>query len=506
MSAAPVLPLTTIGIIILIAIIFSIFIKKLKQNETIGFILTGFLLGPFLLHFLSPEDPLVMGFAELGLFVLLFYLGVELSLKEFLAAGSTIFGLAVVDMLMTVGFGFITLILFGYSLMFAVVVGIMMFCTSTAIVAKFIIDRSLFHTPAAKIVISIAILQDFLGIILLVIVTSSASAGGSGSSVLALAFAALVFAVAAFYAVSHLSKIVERWMSSNGFGHTEMTLYALGTGLLVATMGSLLGLSTAIGAYFAGFALSETHSGHKIKKDVGFLRDFFLVFFFVAFGTTMFYDSAAKMVVLPSAAEFAYILGLAVLLGGLAILAHSISMRIFGAMFGLSADDATLAGVLLSPLGEFVVIIATVTAGTFAGMEAKLISPLAFLIILVTVFAFMPLYNNRSLHQKIFSRIPMLPKPTPKTQIVPETPYTTKQIKDIALNIFVTICFAWVAILLYKDLPRFGVPVIYSRQITTFLIFLFFASVPIFNALRALKRLFKQIRIDARKAKKLAET
>ncbi|MCX6798701.1 MAG: cation:proton antiporter, partial [Candidatus Diapherotrites archaeon] len=216
-----VLPLTTIGVIILIALGFSVFIKKLGQNEVIGFIIAGFLLGPFWLNFLHPSNPLVTGFAELGLFVLLFYLGIELSLKEFLAAGNAIFGLALIDMTLTTGLGALVMLLLGYDILFAFVVGIMLFSTSTAIVAKFLIDKNLLHNMAAKISLSILILQDFLGVLLLVLVTSI-SAGGGGA--LGLAIAALVFAVSTFYAVHHLSKFVEAWMRRNGFGHTEITL------------------------------------------------------------------------------------------------------------------------------------------------------------------------------------------------------------------------------------------------------------------------------------------
>lgn len=486
-------PLETIGVIIIIAIVFSIFVKKLRQNEVIGFIIAGFLLGPFWLKFLNPTDPLVVGFSELGLFVLLFYLGIELSIKDFLAAGSTIFSLAIIDMSLTVFLGVAAMMLLGHGLLFSIIIGIMLFSASTAIIGKFVIDRGLMQRSAAKISLSILILQDFLGVLLLVFITGASS---SGKSVFGMAIAAVVFAVSAFYAVYQLSRVVEKWMKENGFGHTEITLYALGTGLIVATLAAVLGLSTAIGAYFAGFALSETDSGHKIKKDVNFLRDFFLVFFFVGFGTTIFYDAAANAFAMPSTGELAFLIGLAFSLGVLGIFAHSITLRIFGAKFGLNAEDSSLSAILLSPLGEFLIIIATVVlaSGVLGFAEAKLLSPLAFMLIIITLFIFEPLYNKRELHQKIFSGIPAFPARHEKSTIKPRATYAVQQLKDFALNVFVVICFLWVAVLLYNELPRFGVPIIYSREATTALVFLFFASVPGYKALRALKRLFVHLR------------
>jgi CPA2 family monovalent cation:H+ antiporter-2 len=488
---AEILPLTTIGVIILIAIGISILVKKLDQNEVIGFILAGFLLGPVWLNFLSPEDALVTGFAELGLFVLLFYLGIELSLRDFLDAGSTIFGLAIIDLLLTTGLGTLIMLMLGYSTIFSLVIGLMLFSTSTAIVAKFILGKNLLKNSAAKISLSILILQDFLGIVLLVFITSMSKPGGSA---LQLGLVAVVFAVGAFYAVHHLSKGVEQWMKRNGFGHTEVTLYALGVGLIVAMLASILGLSTAIGAYFAGFALSETASGKRIKKDVGFLRDFFLLFFFVAFGTTLFFDPTLHQVMLPSLDQFSFILTVALGLGIAALVAHSFSTRIFGGWFGLSSEDSTLSAILLFPLGEFVVIIATVAVAAFTGPEAALLRPLAFLIILVTVFFFQPLYKFRALHQKIMSFIPRIPTPPKKTAIKQHTPYTIRQAKKMAYDLFIVLCLAALTVILFNELPGFGVPIMYSREATAILVFAFFAAAPLFGAARSFKRILKSIK------------
>src|SRR3990167_1646747 len=143
-----VLPLTTIGIIIVIAIFVSILVKKFGQNPVLGYIVAGFLLGPFLLNFLHPGDPLILGFGEMGLFILLFYLGLESSLKEFLASGTSAFFLGILDIVGTIAIGFSISYLLGFSFMFSLLIGIMMFCTSTAIVAKFAFDNKILKVPA----------------------------------------------------------------------------------------------------------------------------------------------------------------------------------------------------------------------------------------------------------------------------------------------------------------------------------------------------------------------
>lgn len=493
MSVETLLPLETIGISVILATLLSVLARKIGQNEVIGFVLAGFLLGPFALNYLNPTDPLVVGFAELGLFVLLFYLGIELSLKEFLAAGSAIFGLAMIDMAITTGIGAgILYFLLGKSIMFSLIVGIMLFSTSTAIVAKFIINKNLMQNTAAKTSLAILILQDFLGILLLVFVTSLSSEGGS---VVELALTSVVFAVSAFYAVFRFSTRVEAWMKKNDFGHTEMTLYALGVGLVVATIASILGLSTAIGAYFAGFALSKTDSGERIKKNVSFLRDFFLIFFFVGFGTSLFYDYSLEKVVIPSPVEFFSIAVLAVGLGVCALIAHSIAARVFGPLFGINGDDSSMMAILLLPLGEFVVIIATVTGGVLVGAERTLIGPLAFLLIISTLIIFQPLYNMKHLHRKLFGLIPCL-EPKAKKEAIghQEINHARKSAIELLINVFIIACLGWMTLILYNKLPRVGIPVTNSREATAVLVFLFFSSIPLLKSAGAIRRLYRELK------------
>jgi len=490
MSTASVLPLEALGVIIILAIGFSIFVKKTGQNAVLGYIIAGFLLGPMFLGFLSPTDQMVTSFSELGLFILLFYLGIEMSLKDFLKAGSSAIGLSILDMAGCAAVGFLIAQLAGFSLFFSMVIAIMTFSTSTAIVAKFAFDRGLIQHNAMKHAISLLILQDFLGIVILGFLTTFSAHGGTASDPLGLAIAAIVFTVAAFFAVSRLSRIVENWLTKNGFGHTEITLYALGVGLVVATLGTLLGLSMALGAYFAGFALAETKSGEKIKKDVGFLREFMLVFFFVGFGTLLFFNPITKSIQIPEIHTLLFLGGVALLLAIGAIVMHAIVTRLFGGAFGLSKEDSTIVAILLVPLGEFVVIIATSALPALKGAESAMLAPIAFLLILITVILFQPLYNFKHFHERIFGLLPSLFTQAPeKSNIREYTPFTISQLKKFVGNIFVVLCFAWITILLYTTLPKFGVPLLYSREVTTIIIFCFFAFYPAYQAAKALRHL-----------------
>ena len=488
-----VLPLTTIGIIIVIAIVVSIAVKKSGQNPALGYIIAGFLLGPFLLNFLHPDDPLVLGFGEMGLFILLFYLGLESSLKEFLAAGTTSFFIGIMDIIGSVIVGFAISYFFGFSFLFSLLIGLMLFCTSTAIVAKFAFDNKIVAIPSTHIAISILIFQDLIAIILLVFITSYSKSG----TAIDLAISAVMFAAAAFFVVYQLAQWAEDWLMKNGFGHIEMTLFSLGIGLIVATLAGFLHLSMALGAHFAGFALAETSAGHKIKKDINFLRDFFLVFFFVSFGTTLFYSHELGGIAIPDPMTLLVMLGFAILLVISGTIVHGTVFTLFGPLFGLKrGEDTSRPAILLGPLGEFVVIIATSAVLILPKDEAFLLPTIAFLIIAVSVIMFQPMYRKMDLHMRIFGKMPEVFKPREKTAIVHHTEESMEQMKKITLNMFIILAIGWVAVLLYYQLPKLGVPILYSRQATTIIIFLIFAGLPIIRAFRSMRHLFRMFKLN----------
>ncbi len=488
------MPLTTIGIIIVIAIIMSILVRKFKQNPVLGYIVAGFLLGPVFLGFLHPTDPLVIGFAEMGLFILLFYLGLELSLKDFLAAGTSSFFLALLDIAGSILVGVVISQLFGFSLLFSLAVGLMLFSTSTAIVAKFALDNNILKLPSTQIAISILILQDFLGIIMIVFLTSLSS---NGESALDLALSAVMFAIAAFFVVYQLGQWFENWFKEQGYGHIEITLFALGIGLIVATLADVLNLSTALGAYFAGFALAETRAGKLIKKDINFLRDFFLVFFFVSFGTTIFFNHETNSLVIPNfeTLVFLIVFSIALVFGG--TIAHGTVFSIFGPLFGLKRGlDTSRAAILLGPLGEFVVIIATASLVMLSPQEALVLPTVSFLIIAVSVIVFSPLYANAGLHARVFGFLPEFFKLKSESRIVEHNDYSLSELKKIGLNSLIIVAMAWIAFLLYLKLPRLGVPLPYGRGTTTLIVFLIFAALPFFRILRSLRNLFKHYHLE----------
>ncbi len=480
-------PLTTIGVVLLTGLLLSLLFKLVGQNPVLGFILSGFLLGPLTGGFLTPENELLKAFSELGLFVLLFYLGIELSFRDFVKAGLPTFSLALLDMGAMVLVGVVVSLLAGFSLVFSIVIGVMLLCSSSAIVGKFLLDNNLIKQKSSQLALAILILQDFLGIFVLVFVTSFSQANSS----MDLALTALLFAVVAFYAVHRFSGVVEKFFQKHGLGTTELAFYGLGIGLLVAALGSFLKLNPAIGAYFAGFALSELKAGEKVKGQIDFLRDFFLLFFFVAFGASLFFDAGIGQIVFPPFEQLIFLVALGIALTIAAIVGHAVILTIFGPLFGLTNRSSSEIAILLTPLGEFVVIIAISAVAVLKGTEAALLAPIAFMLILFTLFVFQPLYKKLDWHDRLTSKIPSLaPRPKTEEAVPVHTPESIQLLRDIALNLFILLCLGWIAVLLYKAIPPFGIDIPYGRLLVAVVLVLFIAVKPLSKINRSVRKLW----------------
>ncbi len=483
----PIDALATIGVVLLTGLLLSLLFKLLGQNPVLGFILSGFLLGPLTGGFLTPENELLKAFSELGLFVLLFYLGIELSFRDFIKAGLPTFSLALLDMAALVVGGIVVSLLAGFSLFFSVIIGVMLFCSSSAIVGKFLLDNNLIKQKSSQLALAILILQDFLGIFVLVFVTSFSQAGSS----LDLALTALLFAVVAFYAVHRFSGAVEKFFQKHGLGTTELAFYGLGIGLMVAAVGSFLKLNPAIGAYFAGFALSELKAGEKVKGQIDFLRDFFLLFFFVAFGTSLFFDAVSGSIVFPPIDQLVFLVGFGIVLTVVVILANAVVFTVFGPLFGLTNRSSSEVAILLTPLGEFVVIIAISAVSILHGTEVALLAPIAFMLVLFTLFAFQPLYKKLDWHDRITRKIPSLaPRPKTEEAVPVHTPESIQLLRDISLNLFILLCLGWIAVLLYKAIPPLGIDVPYGRLLVTLVLVLFIAVKPLSKINRSVRKLW----------------
>lgn len=325
--------------------------QALKQPLVVGYILAGVLLGPNITGVTVSDVHDIELLAEVGVALLLFALGIEFSLKDLRAVGKVALIGAPIQILLTIGFGHMLGLAFGWSHIRAIWFGGLISLSSTMVVLKTLATRELLGTVAGRVMIGMLIVQD-LAVIPLMILLPQISTPGVGLADVgwALARAGLLLAliyIAGVYLVPRLMHYIAGWKSRELFMLSTIAL-ALGIGYLTHHFG----LSFAFGAFVAGMVLSESDYGHQALSEVLSLRDLFGLVFFTSVG--MLLD---PRVLVENYAEV--LATVALVMGGKAVIFYGIA-RVFG--YGNIAPLAI--GLGLSQMGEFAFLLAQVGLST----------------------------------------------------------------------------------------------------------------------------------------------
>lgn len=272
---------------ILILLGFSVVIvfvlQKLKLPSIIGFLLTGIIIGPYGLSLINAVNQVEV-LSEIGVILLLFVIGMELSLKQLASIKKTVFigGLLQVGITAIVT-GLIYYFL-GYSWNESVFVGFLFSLSSTAIVLKTLQDRKEISAPHGRNALAILIFQDIIVVpMMLVTPLIAGESTNIGMSILSLvlksAVVIVITIISARYIVPKLMHAVAKTNSKELFLLVTFTLC-----FAVAFLTSEVGLSLALGAFIAGLIISESEYSHQATSIILPFRELFTSFFFVSVG------------------------------------------------------------------------------------------------------------------------------------------------------------------------------------------------------------------------------
>ncbi|MBM3431672.1 MAG: potassium transporter KefB [Bacteroidetes bacterium] len=272
---------------ILILLGFSVVIvfvlQKLKLPSIIGFLLTGIIIGPYGLSLINDLEQVEV-LSEIGVILLLFVIGMELSLKQLASIKKTVF----IGGLLQVGITAIVTGLIYYFLGYrwneSVFVGFLFSLSSTAIVLKTLQDRKEISAPHGRNALAILIFQDIIVVpMMLVTPLIAGESTNIGMSILSLvlksAVVIVVTIISARYIVPKLMHAVAKTNSKELFLLVTFTLC-----FAVAFLTSEVGLSLALGAFIAGLIISESEYSYQATSIILPFRELFTSFFFVSVG------------------------------------------------------------------------------------------------------------------------------------------------------------------------------------------------------------------------------
>ena len=359
--------------ILVVASVVTIIFKRLKQPLVLGYIVAGFLAGPHMPY--TPSVSSMDGideWSELGVIFLMFTLGLEFSFKKILKMGMQPILTAIMIMCCMIGVGGMIASLFGWSNMDRLFLGGMLSMSSTTIIYKAYDDLGLRTKRFASNVISVLIIEDILGILLMVMLSALAvSRTFQGTelikSLLQLAFFLMLWFLVGIYLLPIILRKAKNYINSE-----TLLVVSVGLCFLLAVIATKVGYSPAFGAFMMGSILAETLEAENIEKSVSSLRDLFGAVFFVSVGM-MVEPSVLSEYWLPL-----LVLTFAVVLGQMFF--GSIS---YFATTG-NVQTAVRSGFSMVQIGEFAFIIAGL--GQELGVTSQFLYPVVVAVSIITTF------------------------------------------------------------------------------------------------------------------------
>lgn len=272
---------------ILILLGFSVMIvfvlQKIKLPSIIGFLLTGIIIGPYGLSLINEVEQ-VETLSEIGVILLLFVVGMELSIKQLTYIKKTVFIGGTLQVGITVIITGLIYYIFGYRWQESVFVGFLFSLSSTAIVLKILQDRNEISTPHGRNALAILIFQDII-VVPMILITPLL--GGETTNIgMSIASLVLKFSIVLIFTFISTRYIVPKLMHSIAKTNSK-ELFLLVTITLcfaIAFLTSEIGLSLGLGAFIAGIIISESEYSHQATSIIIPFRELFTSIFFVSIG------------------------------------------------------------------------------------------------------------------------------------------------------------------------------------------------------------------------------
>jgi len=265
-----------------VSVVVVYFFDKLGLPALIGFLVAGAMVGPYGLDFVQDVSHVEV-FAEIGVVLLLFTIGVEFSLAQIPSLGGVL-GTGGLQIGTTIGLCAVAGLVFGLSLTQGVFWGFLTAMSSTAIVLKMIADRGETNAPQGRLSIGILIIQDLAVLPMMMLTPALAHQGGSALTIAwSLGKAILVVTLILIAARVLVPRMLERVVRSRSRELFLITIILICLG--IAWLSSLAGLSLALGAFIAGLIISESEYSHQAMVEVLPFRYGFNSLFFISIWT-----------------------------------------------------------------------------------------------------------------------------------------------------------------------------------------------------------------------------
>jgi Kef-type K+ transport system membrane component KefB len=361
--------LVSISLIVAVAAVLTVLARIIKQPPIIAYLFAGILVGPLALNLINPAGDsagLIQVFAHIGVAFLLFIVGLSLDFRVLKEIGFVSASVGFLEILAVGGIGLLIALGFGFSSTTALYIGAILAFSSTVVVVKILSDKKEIDTLHGRITLGILIIEDFVAALALMIIPLLS--GGDIYSMLTKFLVAIALIVGVFL----ISEVVlGRLLNYLAKNQETLFLFGIAWALILASIFSSLGFSLEIGALIAGMSLASSKYTLELGGKMKPLRDFFVVLFFVFFGSQLTQDISSTLI------GYALVFSLFIFIGKPIIV---MSLLRF---FGFKKKTNFLAGSSLAQISEFSLVLALLWFSL--GYLSQEIMNLAILISLITI-------------------------------------------------------------------------------------------------------------------------
>lgn len=365
--------ISDLAFILILGAFTTVFFKWIKQPVVLGYIVAGFLASPNFTYLPSVTTESNIDFwAQIGIIVLLFSLGLEFSFKKLVNAGGSAVVTALIIMCGMMCAGFAIGQVLGFSNINCLFLGGMLSMSSTTIIIKAFNDLGIQHKKFASLVFAVLIVEDLFAVVMMVILSSIAVNNSVAGGEMLYSISKLVFFLVMWFLVG-VFVLPSLLNGIRGYLNSEtLVLVSMGLCLGMAMVSVMCGFSLALGAFVMGSILAGTSFAERIERVIMPVKDLFGSVFFISVGMMVNPDVIATYA------------GPILLLSGVVI----VGMIVFGTfgmlVTGQSLKVAMESGFSLTQIGEFAFIIATL--GMSLGVLDSSIYPIVVAVSVLTTF------------------------------------------------------------------------------------------------------------------------
>lgn len=373
------------------ATLLGFLFRKLKQPILLAFIFVGIILGSSFLDLISYKELLGV-FSDLGVAFLLFLVGINLDLRIFKDIGKTSIVTGLGQILFTTLGGFAIASFLGFGLLEALYIAVALTFSSTIIIVKLLSDKKEINSLYGKISIGFLLVQDFVAIVVLVLISSFSFSSDLSSQIFQFVFSLIVFFLLFFIAAKFLVRKIFDSLSDN---QELLFLGAISWCFIFASLAIFLGFSKEIGAFLAGVSIASLPYTYEVLGKLKYLRDFFIVLFFVVLGSNLVF-AASDIILVP-----------AVILSAFVLIGNPIVVFVLMAKLGYKGRTSFFSSLTVAQISEFSLII--IFLGQKVGHVSNEIVSIITLVAVATisVSTYFIIYSNR-LYDLISGFLPFL--------------------------------------------------------------------------------------------------